>query len=219
MSSIARACPACGSVCEWDARFCPQCGRPLESGAKPARLYGAVSPGAAFVLGCVLLAAALLAFFAGSVIAAIVLAAIAAAAFVLFYDTGTRHPDSGVVRRIFATAHHIRGWVVFARESGSAWAHAIRDVVRLRRESRSLRRERDHAVRSLGDAAYREDEPAVTALRGRLREIDAALTEREKARAETLARAHRHVQKEHAAAQVTKRFPVDELTSGGEANG
>jgi hypothetical protein len=85
---------------------------------------------------------------------------------------------------------------------------ALRNVVRLRRESRSLRREREPTLRSLGDAAYREDEPLVKALRERIREIDDELAKREEARAEVLAAARRHVDEEREAARATQRFSV-----------
>ena len=65
MSSVPRVCAACGAPSAWDARFCQQCGRPLGEVAKAPRYYGALSPGPAFVLGCLLLGAALVALVAG----------------------------------------------------------------------------------------------------------------------------------------------------------
>src|SRR5206468_1495056 len=122
------------------------------------------------VLGCVLVVAAVIALIAGSVIATIVLLALAVVAFVFFYDAARRNPGDPVARRVVTSAHHLRGWASFGRRSTSAWARALRDVVRLRRESRSLRRQREPTLRSLGDAAYRKDEPAATELREQLRQ-------------------------------------------------
>jgi hypothetical protein len=212
MSSVPRVCSACGAASAWDARFCQQCGRPLGEDATP-RYYGVLSPGPAFVLGVVLLAAFLIALVARSLVTAILLFAFAAIAFVFFYGAARRNPGDPVARRVFSTAHHVRGWATFALASTTAWMRALRDVVRLRRESRSLRREREPALRSLGDAAYREDEPLVRVLRDRVREIDDELAKREEARSEALAAARRHVDEERGAASSTQRFSVDDIES------
>ena len=217
MSSVPRVCSACGAASAWDARFCQQCGRSLSENATPPRYYGVLSPGPAFALGAVLLAFCLIALVAGSVVAAILLLAFAATAFVLFYGAARRNPGDPVARRFFATVHHLRGWATFTRASISAWVRALRDVVRLRRESRSLRREREPTLRSLGDAAYREDEPLVKALRDRVREIDDELARRDEARAEALAAARRHVDEEREAARSTQAFSVDDIESGGDS--
>ncbi|HEU0248328.1 MAG TPA: hypothetical protein VFR38_14710 [Gaiellaceae bacterium] len=183
----------------------------------PPRYYGVLSPGPALVLGAVLLGAALIALIAGSIVAAILLLAFAVLAFVVFFGAARRNPGDPLARRVFASAYHLRGWAMFARASTSAWVRALRDVVRLRGESRSLRREREPTLRSLGDAAYREDEPLVKALRERIHEIDDELAKREEARAEVFAAARRHVDEEHEAARATQRFSVDDIESGGDS--
>ena len=169
------------------------------------------------VLGAVLLGAGLVALIAGSVITAIVLLALAVAAVVFFYGAARRDPDDLTARRVLVTGHHLRGWATFVRASTSAWTAALRDVFRLGRESRSLRREREPTLRLLGDAAYREDEPLVKALRDRLREIDDELAKRDEARAETLAAARRHVDEEREAATSTQSLSVDDIASGGDS--
>lgn len=214
MSSVPRVCAACGSASAWDAKYCQQCGRRLDE--QGPRYYGALSPGPALVLGCILLAAAALALFAWGVIAAIVLLGLAAAAFVFLYDAARRNRDDPVGRRILALVYHVRGWTTFTRTSVSAWARALRDVVRLRRESRSLRREREPTLRSLGDAAYREDEPAAKALRERLHQIDEELARRAAERAQALASARKHVDEEHDAARPTESLSVDDIASSGK---
>jgi hypothetical protein len=146
-----------------------------------------------------------------------VLVALAAAAFVFFYDTARRNPDDPVARRVFASGHHFRGWAAFARTSTSAWARALRDVVRLRRESRSLRRQREPTLRSLGDAAYREDEPAASELRERLRQIDEELAKRAAEQARALAAARHQVDEEHEAARPTESLSVDDIATGGKS--
>jgi hypothetical protein len=214
MSSVPRVCSACGAASAWDAKFCQQCGRQLDEVAP--RYYGALSPGPAFVLGCVLLVAAVIALVAGSVIAALVLLALSVVAFVFFYDAARRTPGDRVASRVFGSAQHLRGWAGFARASASAWAHALRDLLRLRREARSLRRQREPTLRSLGDAAYREDEPAASELRERLRQIDEELAKRAADQAQALAAARRQTDEEHEAAQATERMSVDEITAHGK---
>jgi hypothetical protein len=214
VTSVPRVCSACGAASAWDAKFCQQCGRRLDD--ESPRYYGALSPGPAFALGCVLLVASLIALIAGSAIATIVLLALGVAAFVFFYDAARRTPGDPVASRVFGSAQHLRGWAGFARTSTSAWAHALRDVVRLRRESRSLRRQREPTLRSLGDAAYREDEPAANELRERLRQIDEELAQRAAGQAQAVAAARKQIDEEHEAAQPTQSFSIDDIASGGE---
>ena len=218
MSSVPRVCAACGAASAWDARFCHQCGRPLDE--RTPRYYGVLSPGPAFVLGSVLLVVGFVALIAGSVIAAIVLLAIAVVAFVFFYEAARRNPDDRVARSVASSGNHLRGWVRLAAASVAAWTRAARDVFRLRRESRSLRREREPTLRLLGDAVYREDEPLVQTLLERIREIDGELERREEARVEALATARRHVDEERGAAGPTQRFTLDETpTKAGPEDG
>lgn len=209
MSSVPRVCSACGAASAWDARFCQQCGRPVDAPAP--RYYGVLSPGPAFALGCVLAIAAVVALMAGSLIGAIVFLAVAVAAFVFFYDAARRHPDDRFARGVFTSGHHLRGWARFALASIAAWARAARDLVRLRRESRSLRREREPILRSLGEAVYREDEPLVQTLRERIREIDGELAKREEARVAALSVARRRVDEERDAATATQQLSVDDI--------
>lgn len=205
-----RVCSACGAASAWDAHFCQQCGRPLD---ETPRYYGVLSSGPAFVLGCGLLVGALIALAVGSLIAAIVLLAVAVVAFVFFYEAARRNPDERVARSVLSSGHRLRGWVRLAIASIAAWGRAARDVLRLRRESRSLRHERDPVLRSLGDAVYRDDEPLVHALLERIREIDGELAKREEARTEALAAARRHVDEEREAARATQQFALDDLAS------
>jgi hypothetical protein len=215
VSSVPRVCSACGAASAWDARFCQQCGRRLDDAETTPRYYGALSPGPPFVLGCILVIAGIVALLAWSIVAAVVLLGLAVVVFVFFYEAARRNPDDAVARRVFSSARHLRGWAVFVRASTAAWTRAGREVVRLRGESRTLRREREPALRSLGDAAYREDESLVKALQARVREIDEEIARRDRARAEALATARRHVDEERDAARATQELSVDEIASGG----
>jgi hypothetical protein len=224
MTSEARVCSVCGFPTQPESRFCPQCGHRLEGGAgdaaiaTPPRLFGVLAPGPTFVLACVLLVGGILALIVGSPIAAIALLAFAAAAFVLFYGAAERDPGNPVARRAVTSGRRIRGWALFGRESLEAWGKAVRDLAKLSGEARSLRRERKRVVVALGEAAYREDDATIGALRVRLHEIDHGLVARRKARSATVANARRHVHDEHIAAQPTQRFSANELTSGGRSD-
>jgi hypothetical protein len=214
VSSVPRVCSACGATSAWHANYCQQCGRRLDEDVP--RYYGALSPGPVFVLGCILLAAALVALIAGSSIAAVVLAALAAVALFFLYEAARRNPQDPVGRRVLSSSHKMHGWTTFARRSASAWVRALRDVVRLRHESRSLRREREPTLLSLGDAAYRDDVPAANALRERLRQIDEELAKRAAELAQALSTARRHVDEEHEAARATESLSVDDIAAGGK---
>jgi hypothetical protein len=167
------------------------------------------------VLSVVLLVAGIVVLVAGSPIAAIVLLALAAASLVFFYGAVERDPTGPVARRTLSSGRRVRGWARFASRSSSAWVEAGRDVTRLTTESRSLRKERKQALYALGDAAYREDDESVSALRSRLHEIDDGLLARKQAREASVEKARRHVHDEHVAAQPTQQFAVRDLTSGG----
>jgi hypothetical protein len=180
------------------------------------RVYGVLAPGPMLVLTGIFLVGAVLALLAGSVGAAVLLFVLAVVANVFVFEAAKRSPESPLARRVTSAGSNVRGWVTFARESAFAWSGATRDVVRLKNERRRLRREREQAIRSLGEVAYREDEEAVTSLRERLRELDDGLADRERAEAATLEAARQHVSEEHAAARPTEQYSVDELTSGEE---
>jgi len=209
-------CPACGSRVPPQANFCPSCGQRLsedEAAAythSPPRLFGVASPGALFVLGCALLLGALVALVAGGLVLGIVLLAASGALFVLFYGAAERDPDSAVSRGVLTAKERLRGWTSFTTGSASAWTKAGRDLVQLRRELRALRRERAQVRVDLGDAAYREDEAALTSLRARMRELDDAIAEREKAKAEALTHARRRVEDERVAVHQTEVIPPEE---------
>jgi hypothetical protein len=217
VSSVSRVCSACGAASGWDANFCQQCGRRLDYGRTTPRYYRALAPGPAFVLGCILLTAGVIALVAWSVLVAVVLLVLAAVVFLFFFEAAKRNPGDAVAREVGSAGRRLRGWVVLAGVSIAAWVRAAREVVRLRGESRSLRRERDPTLRSLGDAAYREDEPLVTALRERIRAIDDELAKREEARAEALAAARRHVDEERETTRTTQALSVDDIADGDNA--
>jgi hypothetical protein len=81
----------------------------------------------------------------------------------------------------------------------------------MRRELRALRHEREAHLLALGEVSYREDEHGMTALRERLAEIDAGISERETKMTEELGRARQRVKRERAAVPQTRSFAVPEV--------
>jgi hypothetical protein len=214
VSSEARVCPACGLLVSPEARYCSQCGRLLEGGLPSRRVFGVLAPAPVLVLACVLLIAGIVVLVAGSPIVSIILLALAAASFVLFYGAAERDPADPVARRALTSGDRVRGWARFASRSLRAWAEALRVVTKQTTHSRSLHKERTRVLYLLGDAAYREDEASVEALRSRLREIDEALHAAKEARAASVAKAKEHVHEEHVAVQPTQRFSARDLSGG-----
>jgi hypothetical protein len=176
-----------------------------------------LAPGPILVLALILLVAGVVVLLAGSAIAAVVLLAFAAASLVLFYGAVERDPADPVARRAVTSGHRVRGWATFVSRSSRAWATTGREVTRLTTESRSLRKERKRVLYALGDASYREDADAVSALRARLHEIDEGLTARRQARDASVAKAREHVHEEHVAVQPTQSFSVRDISSGGDS--
>ena len=206
----ALTCLACGSTNPPAAKFCAACGRKLSEAEAVAytvsrpRLFGVLSPVAAFVLGCVLLLGAVVALVAASMVVGIVLLAAAIAAFVLFYGAAERDPSSSVARGAVTASARMRGWTSLTAGSTKAWTRTGRDLLRLRAELRGLGHDRERTQAALGDAAYREDEAAVNSLRERMRELDAEIAAREQARTASLAQARNRVADERLAARRTQ---------------
>jgi hypothetical protein len=223
VNADSRVCLACGAGAEASARFCSQCGRllegestaPVASERTPPHVFGVASPDALFAAACLFFVFAVVAFAAGSWILGAILLAPTLALLVLFYGaTRQAHGESTVARIASRAIHRTRAWASFGGRSLGAWTDAGRDVFRLRRESRALRHERDRIRLELGDAAYRDDETSVNALRSRMHEIDEGLTARERARTATVARARRRVEEEHGAARPTQQLSVDKQKPG-----
>ncbi len=210
MTGNARSCPVCAAAVPEEANYCPSCGLQLIEGedasyTRPApKMFGVVSPTAAFVLGCLLLAGAIAAAVVGSIVATILLLAAAAAVFVLFYGAAERDPSGRVASAALAGNERIRGMTTSSGSRARAWSGAGRDVVRLRRRMKALNDERERLRPALGDAAYREDEPVVSALRARMLEIDDAVSACRQERLATLARARAQVDEARDAGRPTE---------------
>jgi zinc ribbon protein len=221
-----RTCPVCGAGIPKSANFCPSCGRPLTGDVDPVsydkvsdpgpppKLFGVVSPAAAFVLGCVLLLGALAALVSESPILAIVLFAASGAAFVLFYGAAERDSAGALAHGALTARDRVRGWARFTTSSAGAWTKAGRAIVRLRRELRALRRDRDQVQRALGEAAFKEDEEQIASLRARMREIDQEIAAREQKSMEAVAHARTRVEDERVAVHPTEVLTPDDEQDG-----
>ena len=136
-------CRVCGGAIPEQANYCPSCGiRLLEDDPLAAppkvRLFGVVSPLAMFVLACVLLVGAIVAFATSGPILAIMLLAGAGAVFVLFYGAAERDRSSAVARGAVKTKERVRAATTVTTSSARAWSTAGRDVLRLRGSSARL---------------------------------------------------------------------------------
>jgi hypothetical protein len=95
---------------------------------------------------------------------------------VALYSVAVRRlPPSRFARGAASGISRARDGLRFAGSSACAWAAAGRRTVPIRLELKRLRRERTAVQLDLGDAAYREDEAAVEALRKRMLALDEAL--------------------------------------------
>ena len=216
MAENVRTCPSCRLAAAADARFCPNCGASLDGEATAGgisysqptpRLFGVLSPVPTFVLASILFVGALIALIAQSWILGVMLLAFAAALFVLFYGAAERDPSSPVARAALGAVGSVSSWTRFASGSAGAWGGAGRRLYDLRRELRPLQKERREVQLSLGEAAYREDEPTVASLRARMSEIDDAIAENEREREEALSRARNRVEDERVAVSTHSSFP------------
>ena len=220
MTGSERSCPVCSGVVPEDANYCPTCGLQLIEGqdasyTRPTpKLFGVVSPTAAFVLACLLLLGAIAAAVAGSIVLTILLVAAAGAVFVLFYGAAERDPSGRVASAALSGNQRIRGWTTSTGSWARAWSGAGRDVVRLRREVRALHGERERLRPVLGDAAYRNDEDALSILRTRMHEIDDAVAARERERVEAVARARSQVDDARVAVRPTEVIAPEENEAG-----
>lgn len=221
MTEPVRTCPVCQLVAQSDARFCSNCGAPLADDATrasvaysqpTARLFGVLAPVPTFVLATLMLVGSIVALGAASWILAVLLLAFAAALYLLFYGAAERDPSSAIARAALGTVARISGWTRFVGGSAEAWSGAGRRLYDIRRELGPLRRERREAQLALGEAAYRQDEATVAALRARMAEIDDAIAAREREREEALAKARRRVEDERMEARHTQLLPPDDAS-------
>jgi hypothetical protein len=175
------------------------------------RIFGAVPPALALVLGFAGIVGGIAALASGAAAAAIVLLLAGLTLSALALDASRRWPTSAIPRVTARVAEGVGSRLGLARASAGAWSGASREVLRLRGELRALQGERDAELLELGEAAYREDDERVGELRRRLTELDEGISERESAMSETRGRARERVRRERAAVPHTQSFAVAEV--------
>ena len=183
----------------------------VEMASAEPRIFGAVPPALALVVGLAGLVLGIVALGSGALVAGIVLLVAGACLTALALDASRRWPNSAIPRISAAVAHGVGARMGFLRASAGAWSGASREVVRMRREVRGLRHDREAHLLALGEVAYREDAKGMQALREELSEIDAGIEERETRIAEELGRAKERVKRERAAVPQTQSFAVVEV--------
>jgi hypothetical protein len=177
------------------------------------RIFGAVPPALALLLGLAGLVGGIVALGSGALAAGIVLLLAGATLAALALDASRRWPTSAIPRLTARVAEWVGSRLGLARASAGAWSGASREVLGLRREVRQLRSNRDAELLELGEAAYREDAERMRELRGRLTELDEGIAGRESAISEALRRARQRVRRERAAVPHTQSFAVAEVES------
>jgi len=183
----------------------------VEVASAEPRIFGAVPPVLALVVGVAGLALGIVGLASGALVAGFVLLIAGACLTALALDASRRWPNSAIPRISTAITHGVGARMGFVRASAGAWSGASREVVKMRREVKSLRREREAHLLALGEVAYREDAKGMEALREELSEIDAGIEKRETRIADELGRAKERVKRERAAVPQTQSFAVVEL--------
>ena len=174
------SCSHCGGDLPASAVFCPSCGRrtdapPFDESidvqhAEP-RYFGLGQPIFVFSLAVALLVLGVVLLVLGSVVAGVIAIAFAACLLPAFLAGARRWPDNKVARLGISTADRVRDEADVAVASISTWSRAGRDVVRLRKETFQLRRERDAKIRELGVSVY-EDDGRAEELKSAAKELD-----------------------------------------------
>jgi hypothetical protein len=139
------------------------------------KLFGTIPPRVLLVGGALgVLIAAVLVAGAHWVIGSLLL--VAALMALALNVVATRHgPRGRTAEKVVGRLWLVRDEVRLAGTSVRAWAMASTHVVAVRRRSRGIRRERDGVQRELGAAAYEQDAARMNELRRRMYELDEAI--------------------------------------------
>ena len=108
-----------------------------------------------------------------------------------------------------STAERVRDEAGVAAQSLSTWSRAGREVVQLRRDQFTLRRERDAKIRELGQSVFEGDGRADELLAA-AKELDERLSANERELARTVAGARRRVRRERATIAPTEVLAPEE---------
>jgi len=191
-------CQNCGARLSSKARFCPECGTavasgdtvvqdspPTEDGPTPVephfaerRYFGVPPSGVLLALGVVGVIAAIALFATGLWPWALIALGLA-----LFLLTGwvseERRSPGEPGNASFGALAAARSRAGLAKETIAAHGGARIELVRLRRETSGLARERSDRARELGEAVYAKNTTATKELKQRMKEIDDQIEARE----------------------------------------
>jgi hypothetical protein len=219
-------CPVCEEPLPAKARFCPSCGSrtdiegetkaeelppteadvPVNVVAVEPRWFGMTPPVASFGLGTASLALGILFLALGRWVLGSLLVVVGVVFLAFFLESARRRPATPAARVSARIAADITGGARLAVGSLGAWSRAGREVIRLRRELRTLKNERGRTQFELGGAAYRENEAEVATLRARLADIDSQIAARAEAIGAAVEGARWRVKRELVAARPTERI-------------
>ena len=209
------ACSHCGGDLPASAVFCPSCGRrtdapPTEARDAPVdvqhaepRYFGLGPPVFVFSLGAGLLVLGVILLATGSVAFGVIAIVFAACLLPTFLAGARRWPDTPIARAGISTADRVRDETDVAVASISTWSQAGRDVVRLRKGTFQLRRDRDARIRELGQSVFDEDGRA-DELKAAAKRLDERIAANDRELQRTVASARRRVRKGRAAVVPTE---------------
>ena len=204
-------CTQCGQELPQGARFCPACGRPTaEVREEPVdlhvaepRYFGLGPPVFVFSVALVLLVVGIVLIVRGQVWLGALAILISVCLLPTFFAGARRWPDGRLARVSLSTADRLRDEAGVAAESLSTWSRASKEVVQLRREQFTLRRERDAKIRELGQSVF-EDDGRADELKAAAKELDDRFAANERELARTVAGARRRVRRERATIAPTE---------------
>lgn len=209
------SCSHCGADLPANAVFCPSCGRrtdappaeprdvPIDIQHAEPRYFGLGQPIFVFSLLVGLLVVGVILLALGSFAAGVIAIILAACLLPAFLAGARRWPDNRVARVGISTADRVRDEADMAVTSISTWSRAGRDVVRLRKKTFQLKRERDAKIRELGVSVY-EDDGRSDELKAAAKELDARIAADERELQRTISGARRRVRQDRAAVVATE---------------
>ena len=216
-------CAHCAADLPPNAVFCPSCGRrtdeppaeardvPIDVQHAEPRYFGLGPPIFVFSLAVGLLVLGVVLLVVGSFAIGVIAIILAACLLPTFLAGARRWPHTPIARAGISTADRVRDEADEAVASISTWSQAGRDVVRLRRETFQLRRERDATIRELGHSVFDEDGRA-DELKAAAKELDGRIDANERALQRTIAGARRRVRKGRAAVVATEIIKLEPVT-------
>jgi hypothetical protein len=209
-------CTHCGEELPQGARFCPACGRPTaEVREEPVdlhiaqpRYFGVAPPLFVCSIALVLLVVGVILIVADHLEVGVLAILLSVCLLPMFFAGARRWPEGRLARVSLSTADRLRDEAGVAAESLSTWSRASKEVVQLRREQFTLRRERDAKIRELGQAVF-DDDGRADDLKAAAKELDNRLAANERELARTVASARRRVRRERATIAPTEVIAPD----------